>query len=345
MMGSQFPTEGEAVDDDYFVRLLAFMWRCRGLCVLVLAMGAVAGVATQSRSLPFRTTLALRLVSPCVAYRHSDYWTPSGSAWRSQLTAGTIRYAGPRLQITVHAAKDPWLLNVTADHDQSDAVENVLRNLVRETEEQLGVAGVIPQASDTMHAEANVAPLNSAGLTVQLRLTLTRLAKLVAECRAAEIQKSEIVPSATSTFRHPQNVSGTWSPVPIQSVPYYPWFERLHDDVCQQLSDSASMSGAGHLTGQQQLDLAMNLEQASFLVSQVWFSMDPLNPVQKLPQGQIQSVIRAPNPDVSMLLAAGRGCWYAVAFLVIAAMAGEWLGLHWRTVLQSSKASLAHRGS
>ena len=58
MMGSQFPTEGEAVDDDYFVRLLAFMWRCRGLCVLVLAMGAVAGVATQSRSLPFRTTLA-----------------------------------------------------------------------------------------------------------------------------------------------------------------------------------------------------------------------------------------------------------------------------------------------
>lgn len=71
---------------------------------------------------------------------------------------------------------------------------------------------------------------------------------------------------------------------------------------------------------------------------------NPLNPVQQLPQAQIQSVIHVPITDVSMLLAGGRGCWYALAFLVIAAMAGEWRGLHWRTGLQSSKASLAHRG-
>ena len=335
-MGAQFATEDAAADDDYFVRLLAFIWRFRGICVLILAMGAGAGVAVQSRSLPLRTTLSLRLVSPCVAYRHSDYWTPSGKAWRSQLTAGATKYAEPRLQITVHAGQDPWLLKVTADHNARDAVEDVLRNLVRETEEQLGVTRGMPLWSNALNSETAPPASNPAGLMVQLRLKLTRLEELLAENSSQDVEKSAIVPPARTQFP-PLSFSGTWSPVPVQSVPYLPWFERLQGQVCEQLSGAASGKLSGQLTGEEQQEMALNLEQAAMLVSQVWFSMDPLNPVQQLPQGQIQSVTHAPNTDVSMLLAAGRGCWYACAFVLVGAMLGEWLAAKRRMIVRDPK--------
>ena len=64
---------------------------------------------------------------------------------------------------------------------------------------------------------------------------------------------------------------------------------------------------------------------------------NPLNPVQQLPQGQIQSVTHAPNTDVSMLLAAGRGCWYACAFVLVGAMLGEWLAAKRRMIVRDPK--------
>ncbi len=74
-------------DDDYVIRLFAFMWRYRILFAGVILTSGLISVVLDQSSLPYRTVMSVRLVSPCVAYKHREYWEPSSKAWRSQLNA------------------------------------------------------------------------------------------------------------------------------------------------------------------------------------------------------------------------------------------------------------------
>lgn len=317
-------------DDDYVVRLLGFIWRFRKAFALMLLLGVTIAALNHHSEYPFRTTLNLRLVSPCVAYRHVDYWVPSGKAWRSQLMAASENHKSAELLISVHAGSEPWLLSLTADHSTQESAELLLVDLVRDVERQLG-------SHETSAPDKNLSPfpiVDSAAMMTQLRVSLTSLEESLTRYGVAH---DETVINAVGTSQFSQKFfSGTLSPVPIQCVPYFPWFERLHNEVCAQLSSSASAGEDQRLTLVQQQELAENLENACTLVSQIWFSMDPMNPVQKLPQGQILSVHVIGTQKQSMLSSAGKGFFYTVLALLAFAMFAEWCWRNWPQILQRS---------
>jgi hypothetical protein len=317
-------------DDDYVVRLLGFIWRFRKAFAVMLLSGVAIAALNHHSEHQFRTTLNLRLVSPCVAYRHVDYWVPSGKAWRSQLIAASENYKNAELLISVHAGSEPWLLSLTADHPTPESAEMILVDLIRDVDRQLG-----SHETSAIEKNQSLFPIiDSAGMMTQLRVSLTSLEESLARYGVAH---DETVINAVDTSPFSQKFfSGTFSPVPIQSVPYFPWFERLHNEVCTQLSLSASAGERQRLTLVQQQELAENLENACTLVSQIWFSMDPMNPVQKLPQGQILSVHVIGTQKQSMLSSAGTGFFYTALALLAFAMFAEWCWRNGPQILQRS---------
>ena len=186
-------------------------------------------------ALPERTTMSLRLVSPCVAYRHHDFWNPSSAAWRSQLNAAASKHQSRDLKVVVNAGQEPWLLPVTAEHEQNDEIEQFLTGLVKEAESQLGVTESSGDAGDTSVAGEQAANVGSSNLMLSLRRRLEKLDRLVVQPQGTAWPASGH-PGVNSFPRG----SGTLSPVPIESVPYYPWFERLQVAGCEALSSSAS---------------------------------------------------------------------------------------------------------
>jgi len=225
------PMHAEGDFNDYFVRLLGVVWRFRLLCIGVLFISAFVGILRQSHDYQFRTTLGLRLVSPCVAYRHSDYWIPASKTWKSQLSLNAVKYSVSDQQISVRAGDDPWLLTLVADHDQPDTAEALLRELARESSIQLHAVGQVGDSVMSSASQCDEMAVDPMSLMLNLRHALSRVEAIVSKCR--KNQEAEVIASdkkhETDTYFQARGVSGTWSTVPIESVPYFPWFERLHE--------------------------------------------------------------------------------------------------------------------
>ena len=213
--------------------------------------------------------------------------------------------------------EDPWFLTLTAEHKEDSRLEGLLRDLVGEAERQLGVSRF--SANDVVENASGKASSfgGSSDLMLELRQKLTKIERALAANGA--VQRSEGLDEVTPAV----HVSGTWSPVPIQSVPYFPWFERLQARVCEELSVSVNAKNSDQLVIERQ-EMAEDLEQASILMTQVWFSLDPLNPVNELPHGNIQSVYSSPNYGESILRTAALGCWFGVVAAAAIAAVAMW---------------------
>lgn len=312
-------------DEDYFVRLAAFLWRFRTLCILVLVVSALAGAIYFQAMLPRRTALSLRLVSPSVSYRYSDYWVSAGKMWRAELVAMAEERSRPDRKILVRATDEPWLLELSAEHTLSDALEDDLRKLVGDVQSELGVSSGVDGEADSRVLSA----LGTAGpteLMSQLKHRLLTLEQLLQQAG------SETDGAVTSVVRtglesgHLQ-ISGTATSVPVQSVPYYPWYESMQQRVCQRLAASRDSTNASSLSEEQRDSLSGNLEQASLLLTQVWFGMDPLNSANQLPSAQIQRAQQGSSGH-SLINTVALSCWFGLAAILVLAIAGEWLMRH-----------------
>lgn len=304
-------------DDDYFIRLLAFMWRYCILFAAIILSSSLISVVLHQSSLPYRTVISVRLVSPCVAYKHREYWEPSSKSWRSQLNAAASAYQTSELRIVATVGEEPWLIALTAEHKEDSRVEGLLRDLVGEAERQLGVSQFGVKDADESGLGQTNSSIGSSALMLELRQKLTKIEQALAAIDVVQQGEgfAEVNPAV--------HVSGTWSPVPIQSVPYFPWFERLQARVCEELSVSANAKSGDQLVTERQ-EMAEDLEQASILMTQVWFSLDPLNPVNELPRGNIQSVYSSPNYGESILRTAALGCWFGVVAAAAIAAVAMW---------------------
>ena len=316
MIPQQSSDRGE-FDDDYFVRLLAFMLRHRVFCLSVVLMSSLISVVLHQSSLPYRTVMCVRLVSPCVAYKHREYWELSSRAWRSQLNAAASRHQSSELQISSTVGEEPWLLVLTAEYAQHDQIEGLLRDLVHEVEHQLGV-----NRFDTSDVDGSIAgkPKSFAGSSALMLELRQKLMKIERALDANDVVQHDLGLAGEKTAVH---VSGTWSPVPIQSVPYFPWFDRLQARVCEELSVSATTKNGDQLINERK-EMAEDLEQASILITQVWFSLDPLNPVNELPHARIQSIYSGRNHRESIVRTAVLGCWFGAVATAVVAAVGMW---------------------
>ncbi len=309
-------------DEDYFVRLAAFLWRFRGLCILVLVVSALAGAIYHQAMLPRQTALSLRLVSPSVSYRYSDYWVPAGKVWRAQLVAMAEERSRPDRKISVRPTDEPWLLELSAEHTLSDVPEDDLRKLVSDAQSELGVPSGVDGEADSRVLSA----LGSSGPTELMSQLKHRLLILEQLLQQAGSETDGAVTSVVRTgleSRHLQ-ISGTATSVPVQSVPYYPWYESVQQRVCQRLAASGDSSKVNGLSEEQRDSLSGNLEQASLLLTQVWFGMDPLNPANQLPSAQIQRAQQGPSGH-SLINTVALSCWFGLAAILVLAIAGEWL--------------------
>ena len=332
MDSKAFPDLGD--DEDYFVRLAAFLWRFRGPCILVLVVSALVGAIFHQEMLPRRTALSLRLVSPGVSYRYADYWVPAGKVWRAQLVAMAGERSRPDRKISVRATDEPWLLELSAEHTLSDTPEGDLRKLVGDAQSELGV----PSGVDGETNSRVLSALGSAGPTAlmsQLKHRLLTLEQLLQQA------SSEIEGAVTSVVRtglesgHLQ-ISGTATSVPVQSVPYYPWYESVQQRVCQRLAASGDSSKVTSLSEEQRNSLSGNLEQASLLLTQVWFGMDPLNPANQLPSAQIQRAQQGLSGH-SLIKTVAISCWFGLAAILVLAIVGEWLMRNSRQIFNGKK--------
>ena len=320
-VGDRFDADGDD-DNDGVVRLLAFIWRYRIAVILILGTSSLLSVLFHEAALPFRTTMSLRLVSPCIAYRHHDFWNPSSAAWRSQLNAVASKHQSRDLKVVVNAGQEPWLLTVTAEHEQNDEIEHLLRSLVIETETQLGVTESFGGVRETSGAGEEVVNISSSNLMLSLRRTLEKLDRLLGERRETEWPAHE---HPVNSFPH---ISGTLSPVPIESVPYYPWFQRLQVAACEALSSAVSGSDQPQLPEEQLRQIAGHLEHAASLMTQVWFSLDPLNPVGQIPEARVQSVSGGSNRQRSMVQVVGIGLWSGLFGILLLASVTLWFSAH-----------------
>ncbi len=220
------------------------------------------------------------------------------------------------MHITVTVGEEPWLVTVTAEHAENDQVTQFLQDLVNEVELQLGAKRF---ASNEVGERVSEKPRSFAGssdLMFELRQKLPKIERTLAPYEGTQH-------GADSVQLNPHaHVSGTWSPVPIESVPYFPWFQSLQARVCEELSVASHAKNGDQLMIERQ-KMAEDLEQASILMTQVWFSLDPLNPVNELPQANVQSVYSGPNHGESIVRIAALGCWFggvaaaAIAVLVM----------------------------
>jgi hypothetical protein len=337
--------DGAQDSEDSLVYILSTLWRFRILCLVIIIAGACFGVATKQRSFPFRTTLALRLVSPCVSYRHTDFWDPASQVWRSQLGQTSWKYYKDDLQITVRMGEKPWLLTVVADHMQTGAAESVLRDLAAETESQLFGQSLDEEVVTSPARAANDAAMNPDSLMVELCSTLTQLEELLAACetktgdnKTGDNQGAVRQMTRASHFDRPHQMSGTLSSVPIESVPYYPWFDSLHDRACYCLSQRDTESAEAKPNDLELQAVARKTERAAMLLSKVWLSMDPLNPVHQLPGARIQSIIEVPQNKQHAVMQGGiLGAWFGLVAAVVTALVAAWLSAHWREILANPK--------
>lgn len=309
-------------DEDYFVRLAAFLWRFRTLCILVLVVSALAGAIYFQAMLPRRTALSLRLVSPSVSYRYSDYWVSAGKMWRAQLVAMAGERSRPDRKISIRATDEPWLFELSAEHTLSDVAEDDLRKLVSDAQSELRILSGVDDEADSRVLSA----LGSAGPTELMSQLKYRLLTLEQLLQQASTETEGAVASVVRTgleSGHLQ-ISGTATSVPVQSVPYYPWYESVQQRVCQRLAASGDSKIAKRLSEEQRNSLSENLEQASLLLTQVWFGMDPLNPANQLPSAQIQRAQQGSSGH-SLINTVALSCWFGLAVILALAIAGEWL--------------------
>jgi len=168
--------------------------------------------------------MAPRLVSPCVSYRHSDFWEPSSQVWRSQLGQASGKYSREDLRITVRMGEKPWLLTVVADHIQSGVAESVLRELAVETESQLFERPQDAEAVTSRAREANDTAMDPDSLMVEFHTTLTQLEELLAACEnEADDKRGDIDRmSSGSRFDRPRQVTGTCPASPLRACPILP---------------------------------------------------------------------------------------------------------------------------
>jgi hypothetical protein len=74
------------------------------------------------------------------------------------------------------------------------------------------------------------------------------------------------------------------------------------------------------------------------LLSKVWLSMDPLNPVHQLPGARIQSIIEVPQNKQHAVVQGGiLGAWFGLVAAVVTALVAAWLSAHWREILANPK--------
>ena len=157
---------------------------------------------------------------------------------------------------------------------------------------------------------------------LSLRRTLQKLDRLLAE--PGETEWSAYEHSVNSFPR----ISGTMSPVPIESVPYYPWFQRLQVAACEVLSSSASGKNKLQFRQEQLSQIAEQLEHAASLMTRVWFSLDPLNPVGQIPEARVQSVSRGSNQQRSIVTVIGFGFWFGMFGILLVASVSMWISVH-----------------
>lgn len=322
-------------DDDYFVRFLAYLWRYRIVCLLIVMAGSMIGVVSQRSGLPLRTTMSLRLVSPFMSYRNRDYWTLSAKVWRSELEAIAAKHTSPNLKIVVAAGTEPWLLTVSAEHGSDTQTEQLLKQLLNEAERQLG-ADRLPDDTNVPSAvpASSYSPETSrilSGLRQELSKTEELLQGSIPDVRP--IEKTSV----------PQISDG--SSIPFHVVAYYPWFQRLQDRACESLSWAASGRTENVLTQAQQQEVAKHLEEASSLMIQAWFAIDPSNPANMMPIASIQSLYNTLSDSKSVVRSAAIGAWFGAVAAVILLSVVMWFSEFAPRISELSKGSPAPRNS
>ncbi len=315
-------------DDDYFVRFLAYLWRYRIVCVLFVIAGSIIGVVTHESPQPLRTIMPLRLDSPFMSYANRDYWTLSAKVWRSELEAIAAKHTSPNLKIAVAVGSEPWLLTVSAEHGSDTQTEALLKQLLNQAERQLG-ADRLPD--DTI--VPSVVPASSyspetARILTALRRELSKTEELLQGSIPDErpIEKTSV----------PQISDG--SSIPFQAVAYYPWFQRLQERACDALSRAASGRTENVLTQAQQQEVAKHIEEASSLMTQAWFALDPSNPVNMMPMASVQAVYSTPNGSKSILKPVAVGAWFGALAILLLASTTMWLSLHASRIRSMSNA-------
>jgi len=228
---------------------------------------------------------------------------------------------------------------------QTGAAESVLRDLAAETESQLFGQSLDEEVVTSPARAANDAAMDPDSLMVEFCSTLTQLEKLLAACetktddhKTGDNQGAVRRLTPQSHFDGPHQMSGTWSSVPIESVPYYPWFDSLHDRACYCLSRRDTESAEAKPPDLELQAVARKTERAAMLLTKVWLSMDPLNPVHQLPGARVQSIIEAPHNKQQAAVQGGiQGAWFGLVAAVVTALVAAWLSAHWAKIVANPK--------
>jgi hypothetical protein len=330
---------------DSVIWMLAALYRRKWLCLVVIVAVVLVNLTRLPEVHRFKTVAGLRLVSPCVSYTQRDYWGPSSTVWLSQLRLRAPEFERNSTRISIRLDEEDWLLILEVDHNKPNEGKAALVSLIEQTNRQLSIKG-----GDSEHnANEQIANLNSSIPAPESLLTQFRglLIEIERGLSAQENSNGGLPVTALSgrppeqgrTFESPILVTTTSSQVPIETVPYYPWFESLHYRLSATLSDSArSAKDEPQQLNHDLKAMAEKLEDAAVLLSRVRVSMNPNKPVQELPMAKTESLVEYPEQSITHFNQNIKlGLFFGLTVAVSVVFIAEWISGHWGQIVGSRR--------
>jgi len=308
--------------DRSLLNIARAVWQVRWLVLGLLLFGAVGGVWYDSTQPRFRTTTAVRWMSPNISYLYTGYWDIVGRIRSGQIRA--ISSAHPQgARVLLRTDKDAWLARLEVLHDSpgqgktvADDILQALRRLDKET-------AATPIALSSKNAES--VRILQQSLT-ELESLLTRIPQLSDDSQAS-------FSNDPVTRLNQQFTTEAGPRLPLENLPLFPWYRSLQVRTSSVLARAARDDSGIPTAPIQRLTELQQLCTEQLL--QCWWSFDLLVSAGPLPEFRVEAVSElqlSSRQRQVQSLAVGVGLGGLAAVLL--ALPWRWLRLHWPGIVR-----------
>lgn len=318
--GAERFSRDEDHGDGSLLNLMRAVWQVRWLVLVFLLVGTALGFWHDSRQPRFRTTTAIRWLSPGVSYLYSGYWDIVGRIRGGQIRA--IMGSHPQgTRASLRTGKDTWLVQLEVLHDEPGQGKTIGEEILRSLRQL-----------DAETAKSSHSPKGDGSPFRKLQKSLTELESLLASI-PQKPSSAIVAPDDPMTRLNQQFTTEAGPRLPLENLPLVPWYRSLQVRSSHVLAAAAA---EGTAIPVESIDRVMALQQVcTEQLLECWWSVDLLVSSGPLPGFQVESVSEQSlaNPQ-RLLQSVLLGFWLAGVAAVLLAIPYRWLRVHWGEIVR-----------